>query len=454
MNMERCFGASRINCLFLGRSNVIVDMLFSVWGRESAPARQLANRGAFNAPSWIPFLVLGALVTSGIVGCHSGPTRQPGDDSGGSSGAPSSSMGVGAAGTNASPFDGGGSGGTHGGGAGGGGVTPNGTAGEVADGAALDGAMSGLADGARASEAVDGTAGTVTGPGTEGDGIVMIAAPFTAAPEMSEQQGVAAGQVVRFEMANSQTFGDGSRAVGVYVPAGYVSGTEIPFMVVQDGISRQNGGSFGLDDLRPLLDNMIASGRLPMMAGIFVDPGGQRSVEYDTVSDKYYQFVEAELLPAAISQVRMKTNLTLTLTDNPEGRGAFGGSSGGAAAFTMGWFHPESYRRILTLSGSFVTLQSTRPDYPGGAGDYHDKLIPTTAPPKPLRVFLEAGSNDLGGGSWRAANDAMAQVLAAKNYHFRYVEAQGATHEDDGARRQYLPDAMLWLWRGYPIVKP
>jgi enterochelin esterase family protein len=334
------------------------------------------------------------------------------------------------------------------------GVTPVGTseAGGGTDAAAgtdsTAGAIDGAADGSGNGDGASNDGGiTVTDPGTMGDGIVMIAQPFTPAPEMSDQAGVAKGKIIRFTMANSTTFGDGSRQVAIYVPSGYVSGVEIPFIVAQDGVIPQNGGSFGLDDLRPLLDNMIADGRLPAMAGVFVDPAGQRSVEYDTASDKYYQFVEKELLPQSIAQVMMQASLVLNLTKNPEGRATFGGSSGGAAAFTMGWFHPESYRRILTISGSFVNLQ------PMGCAAYATTLIPNAATPEPLRVFLEAGSNDLGGGSWRAANDAMGKALAAKGYHYRYVQAQGATHEDDGARREYLPSAMLWLWRGYPITK-
>ncbi len=293
----------------------------------------------------------------------------------------------------------------------------------------------------------DGGTIILSDAGSAGDGNFMISRPFTAAPEMSDQAGVAKGRIVRFTMANSKTFGDGTRAVAVYLPAGYVSGTEVPFMVAQDGVAPQNGGSFGLDDLRPLMDNMIADGRLPAMAGVFVDPAGQRSVEYDTVSDRYYHFVEDELLPEVVTQVMMQANRALNLTKDPEGRGAFGGSSGGSCAFTMGWFHPESYRRILTLSGSFVNLQRSMM-YPDGAADYYMHLIPESDA-KPLRVFLEAGTNDIPG--WKNANDAMSRVLAAKMYHYRYIVANGATHEDNAARRQYLPDAMLWLGRGYPI---
>ena len=356
----------------------------------------------------------------------------------GSSGAPSPSAGTAGNGLGGAGLNDAGGGGAVGG-DGGDGASVSGTGGVAGD-ATMDGGL--------------GNAGStmVADPGTDGDGTFAIAAPFKAAAEMSDQPGVNKGQLVSFTMQNSKTFGDGARKVAVYLPAGYVSGSELPFIVAQDGVNPQNGGSFGLDDLRPLLDNMIAGGRLPMMAGIFVDPANERSVEYDTVSDRYYQFVESELLPEAAMQVQQKTGLTLNLTKDPEGRCAFGGSSGGAAAFTMGWFHPEAFARILTISGSFVSLQ-TSAQYPDGAAGYAQRLIPGSAA-KSLRVFLEAGSNDIGGGRWRAGNDAMAKALAAKQYHYRYLQAQGAAHEDDAARRQYLPDAMAWVWRGYPIHKP
>jgi iron(III)-enterobactin esterase len=389
--------------------------------------------------SWQRWLALSALSTAGLVAC--GSNAAPSNAVGGSGGASAT------AGSPALPMAG-----APAGGAiqevGGAPVVEAGSGGSPATGGASGGAAgSAGSGGAGGASGASGSAGTdATDPGTEGDGIVMIATPFKAAPEMTDAPGVAKGQTISFQMGNSTTFGDGGRAAAVYLPNGYVSGTEIPFMVAQDGV-----GFSG--DVRPMLDNMIADGRLPAMAFVFADPGGNRSGEYDTASDKYYKFVENELLPAAIAQAMMQAKVVLNLTKNPEGRGTYGGSSGGAAAFTMGWFHPESYRRILTISGSFVNLQKTPPDYPNGCADYYMTEVPNTVPNvtpnKPLRVFIEAGSNDLLSPTWRNANDSMGKAFAAKGYHYRYVQAQGAVHEDAGARHQYLPDAMLWLWRGY-----
>jgi enterochelin esterase-like enzyme len=381
------------------------------------------------SPSPLGLLLFGVLSLAAVTGCGSGRTA-PGTATGGAGGGGSAGTTAGAAGT-----------------VGAAGSVTTGAAGEIVDsGPAVDvGAddASGASGTSGGTDATPADGGGFSDPGIVGDGTFPISSPFMTAPEMTDHAGIAKGQIIQFMMASNTTFNDGGRKVAVYIPANYVSGTEVPFMVAQDGVNPQNGGSFGLDDLRPLMDNMIAAGKIPMMAGIFVDPAGQRSKEYDTASDKYYQFVETELLPLVLTQVQMK-NIMLNLTKDPRGRGTFGGSSGGAAAFTMGWFHPESYTRILTISGTFLSLQQP------GAGAYSATLIPG-APAKPLRVFLEAGSNDMGG--WRAANDATSKALMAKGYHTRYVTAAGAGHEDNGARRQYLPAAMEWLWAGYPIVK-
>jgi enterochelin esterase-like enzyme len=150
----------------------------------------------------------------------------------------------------------------------------------------------------------------------------------------------------------------------------------------------------------------------------------------------------------------------LTFTDDPEGRGAYGCSSGGAAAFTMGWFSPNKYRRLITYSGTFVDQQNPRSaenaTYPNGAWEYHQRLI-AAAERKPLRVFLQVSEMDNGATAseaglhnWVLANQRMAAALKAKGYHYRFVYALGAGHCDAKVRRQTLPDTLVWMWRGYP----
>jgi enterochelin esterase family protein len=298
---------------------------------------------------------------------------------------------------------------------------------------------------------------TIGDPGSEGDGDFKIGPTYAPAPEYTSKPGVPAGTVTTFQMksADSKFFpglnGPFTRNVAVYVPKQYVPGTPAPFIVAQDGKN-------WVPRLSATLDNLINDHKLPVMIAICVDNGGgdskgsERGLEYDTVSGKYAEFVNAEVLPRVEMEAKVK------LTTDPEGRATLGGSSGGAAAFSMGWFHPELFRRILTYSGTYVNQQSpTSAMYPHGAWEYHEHLIPGSEP-KPLRVWLEAGSNDNGAGSsaaglhnWVLANQNMAKVLAAKHYHYRFEYAQGAGHVDGKAVSQTLPEAMLWLWRGYPL---
>lgn len=293
----------------------------------------------------------------------------------------------------------------------------------------------------------------------EGDGRFVIGPPYAPAPEAVANYDIPQGTLHEFVMNSAEsaifpvdiaTGEPFERPVSVYVPAQYEAGIEAPFMVVQDGVYFFQG------TMVPMLDNMIHAGELPAMVVIFVEPGpnagpteGQRSFEYDTLSEDYLSFVETELLP------RVEQVAGVELTDDPEGRGAMGGSSGGTAAFTLGWFGPDSYRRILTYSGSFTSLQPTTA-YPDGAWAYHASLIPQS-PAKPLRVFLSASEYDFDMNddserrrNWIAANEAMAEALAAKGYAYRYVFAREADHVDYRVVEQTLPDALRWLWQDYP----
>ena len=175
-------------------------------------------------------------------------------------------------------------------------------------------------------------------------------------------------------------------------------------------------------------------------------------MEYDTVSNKYSTFVETEVLPRVTQETKV------TFTKDPEGRATMGGSSGAACAFTMAWFRPDLYRRVLSYSGTFVDQQSpTNPESLHGAWEYPRTPDPQS-PAKPTRVWLQVGEKDNGAGrpeatlhNWPMANERMAAALKAKGYHYHYVFCKGAGHVDGRVVSQTLPEALLWLWRGYPI---
>jgi enterochelin esterase family protein len=238
------------------------------------------------------------------------------------------------------------------------------------------------------------------------------------------------------------------RHVWVYIPRQVQPNA--PFMVVQDGHSY-------IKRMANILDNMIAARRIPAMVVILPDSGGsdaqgsERGLEYDTMSDRYSNWVESELLPAVTSRYG------ITLTSDPEGRAAMGGSSGAIAAFTMAWYHPERYHKVLSYSGTFVN-QAWPPDprTPRGGWEYHDHIIAKAAK-KPIRVWMEVGEKDNRFDApedtwhnWPLANNRMAIVLKKKGYDYRYVWAREAGHVDNRVVMQTLPDALQWLWRDYP----
>lgn len=352
---------------------------------------------------------------------------------------------------------------------------------------------SGAAGAAGGASAGASGGAVITDPGSEGDGSFTIGPSYTADP-LNKYANAPVGKQFSFEMASKDSpiypgrNGAYSRTVWVYVPAGYVPGSAAPLIVVQDGYfavwfgndvpHTQNPAQTNLPgtaNLPRILDNMIAAGKLPKMVAVFVTSGGgdggnsQRGLEYDTVSGKYAEFVDSEVLPRAVSEAQKQLQLDLKFTKDPEGRATLGGSSGGAASFSMAWWHPELFRRVISYSGTFVRQASPEdPLYPHGCWAYHDYdpydasktngVIVKEPTTKPIRVWIEAGQNDLqansGPGSYRdfrLANQRMAMSFKAKGYHYHHDDALGAGHLDGNAVAQTLPSALLWVWRGYPI---
>jgi iron(III)-enterobactin esterase len=290
------------------------------------------------------------------------------------------------------------------------------------------------------------------------DGDSTIGPDYTNAPELTFHEGVPRGVVHSFTLNSEESKiypglnGPYHRGVWVYVPSQYVAGTPAPFIVVQDGKGYTNR-------LVPVLDNMINDHRLPVMIAVMINSGGgdgkgsERGLEYDTVSGQYTMFVETEVLP------KIEKDYNVKFTTDPNGRATMGGSSGAACAFTMAWFHPELYRRVLSYSGTFVNQQSPEnPASPHGAWEYHEHLIPQNEA-KPLRIWLQVGEKDNGWNqeestyhNWVLANQRMAAALKAKGYHYEYVFCLGAGHVDRKAVAQTLPEALSWLWQGYPSL--
>jgi iron(III)-enterobactin esterase len=316
------------------------------------------------------------------------------------------------------------------------------------------------------------------------DGNFVIGPIHNPAREISSASNVPQGDVIEFTMNSSEskiypgiardagTFGSVdpanpamlivttshpapyTRQVAVYVPKQYVPGTVAPFIVGADGPDRL---------LFQGLDSLIAQRKIPVLIAISIGNGGgdaqgsERGLEYDTMSGRYAEFVEKEVLPLVEEKARVR------LTKDPDGRATMGASSGGACALIMAWYHPELYHRVLSYSGTFVNQQwPYSPQIPDGAWEFHEHLIADSTR-KPIRIWMEVGDQDLLNPNimrdamhdWVLANERMAKALAAKGYHYQFVFARNARHVDPGVRQQTLPEALEYVWQGYapPAVK-
>jgi enterochelin esterase family protein len=273
-------------------------------------------------------------------------------------------------------------------------------------------------------------------------GVADTAEPkkYDLGPDSQPIAGVPEGKVEKKTFAESQVFPGTYRNYFVYVPAQYDAEKPAAVMVFQDGhayVDRK--GQFRVP---VVLDNLIHRGELPPIVGVFVNPGhketkapetpwkaNNRSVEYDTLSDAYAKFLLDELLP--------EVGKSVNLTSDPEQRAICGSSSGGICAWTVAWQRPDAFRKVLSHIGSFTNIRG---------GHVYPALIRKTEP-KPLRVFLQDGSNDLDNahGNWWLANLEMEAALKFAKYDHKFVAGEGAHDGNHGGA--ILPDSLRWLWR-------
>jgi enterochelin esterase-like enzyme len=257
--------------------------------------------------------------------------------------------------------------------------------------------------------------------------------------ELSQQPGVPKGTLIQQKSWESKIYPNTTRDWWVYIPAQYQDKEPACVMVFQDG-GRYTGF------VPTVFDNLIAKRQMPVTVGVFIDPGrgrgeagrGQRSVEYDTLSDRYAGFLLEEILPEVEKSVKLR--------HDPESRAVAGLSSGGICAWTVAWERPDEFRKVLSWVGSFTNIASGPTKREGGHN--YEALIRKTSK-KPIRVFLQDGANDLdnNNGNWPLANQQMAKALEFARYDYRFVFGNGFHSHLHG--RAILPDSLRWLWRDY-----
>jgi enterochelin esterase family protein len=261
---------------------------------------------------------------------------------------------------------------------------------------------------------------------------------YKLGPDSQIQEGVPRGKVTKYTWT-SKIFEGTERDYWVYVPAQYNEKDGACVMVFQDGGAYVNEKG----DFRTTIvfDNLIHKKEMPVMIGIFINPGNfpgatkeqkprsNRSFEYDTLSDQYARFLEKEILP----EVGKSYNLRKDAAD----RAICGISSGGICAFTVAWERPDLFSKVLSHVGSFTNIRG---------GDVYPGLI-RKKEKRPIRVFLQDGSGDLDNehGNWPLANQSMASALKFAKYDYKFEYGDGGHNGKHGGA--ILPDSLRWLWR-------
>lgn len=241
---------------------------------------------------------------------------------------------------------------------------------------------------------------------------------------------------------NSDVFPGTIHEFMVSIPDSYDGDTPAALYVGLDG---------PLYNAPEVIDSLIAEGSVPVMIGVYLQPGVimgsdstvtryNRSNEFDAIDGRLARFIETELLPAAES-LSTPDGRRVKITDNPDLRMISGASSGGIGAFVAAWSRPDLFRRVYTTCGTFVAMRG---------GDLLPALIRKTEP-KPLRIFMHDGSNDAWNplfGHWYEQNRLMASALKFAGYDVDCRWDDGAHSITNGAA--LFPEAMRWLWRDVP----
>jgi Putative esterase len=288
---------------------------------------------------------------------------------------------------------------------------------------------------------------------------------YPLTPDSLPQTDTPKGRLEGPLLFHSRIIANTVRRYWVFVPAQYAPDTPASVLVFQDGQRATNPeGSLRVPTV---LENLIHRGQIPVTIGIFITPGhtGQtypddlgmknpdhRAQEYDALDDTYARFLVDELLPEVGKKYR--------LSSDPEQRAIGGTSSGAICAFTVAWHRPEAFRKVISMIGSYTSIgyrpaADGQPLRPGG--DLYPGLI-RKSPIRPMKIFLQDGSNDLNNvhGNWFLANQQMLSALEWANaeaerkqtpgprYVVRHVWGDGAHSDQHGGA--ILPEILRWLW--------
>ena len=262
-------------------------------------------------------------------------------------------------------------------------------------------------------------------------------------PDSYEKPGVPHGKVTEKRTIVSRIYDGMKSDYWVYASPGVDPAVPAALMVWQDGQGLV--GEYSRSRLFTVTENLVQQKLMPPVVYVLIAPGqstdgrAMRSIEYDTMSDRYPRFLMEEVLP--------EVEKLYQLRPDAYSRAIGGESSGGICAFNAAWLMPDHFSRVHSAVGSFTSIQWHPEEKLEGGNVYPFKVRKEQK--RNIRVWMSDGSDDLENnhGSWPMQNIQMANSLKFREYdfHFRFGTA---AHGGSQAALD-LPESLAWLWRDY-----
>ena len=251
------------------------------------------------------------------------------------------------------------------------------------------------------------------------------------------------GELIKLSFDSSKIFPGTTRDYWIYVPAQYNPERPACVYVNQDGVQWNAPTVF---------DNLIFRKEMPVTVGVFISPGVMkakdpsnalnrfnRSFEYDGLGDAYARFLLEEILPE-VERQHTADGRAIHLSKSGNDRAIGGSSSGAVCAFTVAWERPAEFSKVFSAIGTYVGLRGA---------DRYPTLI-RKYEPRPIKIFLQDGANDLNiyAGDWWMANQTMERAFVFSGYTVQHVWGEGQHNGKQGGA--VFPAAMRWLWKDWP----
>ena len=269
-------------------------------------------------------------------------------------------------------------------------------------------------------------------------------------PWIAARKGVPAGHVAKTSF-KSALLGN-ERDIYVYTPAGYSkNGKAAGLAVFFDAFGYFDEEATPTPLPAPtILDNLIAAKEIPPVVAVFIGngPGDARDREF-SCNPQLVEFLKSELLPWVHQQYNVASDPAETVVA--------GFSLGGLAAIYTAFEAPELFGNAISMSGAlwWAPSRSGKPvdSDPVARPEWLAQQF-IARPHLPIRLYLDAGSDEDGFGSEGILNSSlhMWDVLLAKGYDARYNEFDGG--HDYLNWREGLADGLIFLLGAPTSVTP